>query len=185
MGFANTNWNEVEPAGNSRTIPAGGYVARITAVEDVERSEYLRFTFDIAEGEYKGFFEDDDRPYTHQFVRSYKPKAMGFMRRFLDCVDESNPNFSLAGWDNNPQALVGKLVGVVIQREDYTNKKGEDRSRMNVEEYASAPDIRAGRFKLPEPKDSREKTQGTDGGYGSTDAQHDVAGSVYDADIPF
>lgn len=182
MGFANTNWTEVEPAGSSRMIPAGGYVARITAVEDVERSEYLRFTFDIAEGEHKGFFEADDRPYTHQFVRSYKPKAVGFMRRFLDCIEESNDNFTLAGWDSNPQSLVGKLVGVVIQREDYTNKNGEDRSRMNVEEYASAADIRAGRFKLPEPKDNRDKGDTADAGF-STPTE--PAASVYDADIPF
>jgi len=177
MGFKSnkTNWTEVKAVGTSKMIPAGGYVARITAVEDVESREYLRFTYDIAEGEHKGFFEADDRVYTHQFVRSYKPAAEGFMSQFLNCVDESNDNFNLDGWDNDEQDLVGKLVGVLIQREDYTNNDGEDRARMNVEGFAKAADIRNGRYKLPEPKDSRKKADG--GGQ--------AAESVYDADIPF
>ena len=184
MGFKNKNmnWTEIEPAGSSKMLEPGGYVARITAVEDAEKREYLRFTYDIAEGPCKGFFADDDRPYTHQFVRSYKEKAAGFMAQFLRCIDESNADFDLASWDNDESDLVGKLVGIIVQREDYTNKSGEDRARMNVEEYASIGDIRAGRFKLPEPKDSREKPQGTSG---DAQAAQDVAASVYDADIPF
>lgn len=181
MGFKanNTTWTEVEAAGNSKMLPAGGYVAKITAVEDVESKEYLRFTYDIAEGDYKGFFETDDRVYTHQFTRSYKSKAMGFMKKFLECVENSNDDFSLDGWDSDPEDLVGKVVGIIVQREDYTNQSGEDRARMNVEDFASMGDIRNGRYVLPEPKDNREDKDEpvakADGG----------AASVYDADIPF
>lgn len=184
MGFQNKNtkWTEVSAAGSSTMLPAGGYVARITDVEDVESKEYLRFTYDIAEGEHKGFFETDDRVYVHQFVRSYKEKAAGFMAQFLRCVDESSADFDLASWDSDPDGLVGKKVGIVVQREDYTNKNGEDRARMNVEGFASAADIRAGRFKVPEPKDSRDKGGAADAGF-STPAE--PAASVYDADIPF
>ena len=179
MGFKtkNVTWTEVSAAGTSSMIPAGGYVARITAVEDVESREYLRFTYDIAEGPQKGFFEADDRVYTHQFVRSYKEKATGFMKKFLECVEGSNPDFKLEGWGNDPNDLVGKLVGVVIQREDYTNGEGEDRARMNVEEFAKADDIRDGRYVMPEPKDSRTAKD-------DAPAPSD-GGSVYDADIPF
>lgn len=176
MGFknSNTNWTEVKAAG-SKMIPAGGYVARITAVEDVESREYLRFTYDIAEGEHKDFFAADDRVYTHQFVRSYKESASGFMKKFLECVEGSNDGFKLDGWDNDESDLIGLLVGVLIQREDYTNNDGEDRARMNVEGFAKADDIRNGRFKLPEPKDSRKEH----------DEPTDDSGSVYDADVPF
>ena len=178
MGFQNKNtkWTEVSAAGSSSMLPAGGYVARITDVEDVESKEYLRFTYDIAEGDCKGFFETDDRVYVHQFVRSYKEKASGFMKQFLDCVEGSNADFKLEGWDSDPNDLVGKLVGIVVQREDYTNNDGEDRARMNVEGFAKADDIRNGRYKLPEPKDSRE------GGGAGKPAQ---GGTVYDADLPF
>ena len=176
MGFNNTNvnWTEIKAVGTSSMIPAGGYVAVITDVEDVEENKYLRFTYDIAEGEQKGFFEADDRAYTHQFVRSYKPTAQGFMSQFLKCVDGSNDNFTLDGWTPNFSDLKGKKVGVLIQREDYTNQSGEDRARMNVEGFAKADDIRNGRFKLPAPKDSRKNRD-----------EQVQAGSVYDADIPF
>lgn len=176
MGFKNSNtvWTEVTATGTSKMLPAGGYVAKITAVEDVESKEYLRFTYDIAEGEHKGFFETDDREYVHQFTRSYKATAQGFMKKFLECVEGSNADFKLDGWDNDPDDLVGKLIGIIVQREDYTNQAGEDRARMNVEDFATAADIRAKRYKLPEPKDTRaEKPAQADGG------------SVYDADIPF
>lgn len=181
MGFKNasTKWTEVSSAGSSTMLPAGGYVAVITDVEDVESKEYLRFTYDIAEGEHKGFFEADDRVYVHQFVRSYKEKALGFMKQFLDCVDNSNGNFKLEGWNNDPNDLKGKLVGIIVQREDYTNTKGENRARMNVEGFASADDIRNNRFKLPEPKDNRTNKD-DDGNKGSE------AVSPYDsADVPF
>ena len=172
----NINWAEVTSVGGSRMIPANGYVAVITAVEDVESKEYLRFTYDIAEGEFKDFFKTDDRVYTHQFIRSYKENSAGFMKQFLERIESSNDGFKLDGWSCEPSDLVGKLVGVIIQREDYTNKDGEDRARMNVEGFASATDIRNGRFKLPDPKDSREKRE---------DAHPADGTSIYDADIPF
>ncbi|MBR4687074.1 MAG: hypothetical protein IKP01_02070 [Bacteroidales bacterium] len=176
MGFKNTKWTEVEEAGTSRMLPAGGYVAVITAVEDIESKEYLRFTYDIAEGDLAGFFETEDRAYTHQFTRSYKARAKGFMKRFLVCVEESSPGFSLGSWDNDPMALVGKKVGIVVQREDYTNRDGDDRARMNVEDFAKADDIRHGRFVMPEPKDNRAAR---------TDGPPADGATVYDADIPF
>lgn len=179
MSFKNKgfNWQEVESAGTGGgMLPAGGYVAVITKVEDNESGEYLLFTYDIAEGEHTLFFDSDDRPYTHQFRRWYTAKSMPFMKRFLECVEQSNDGFSLATWDSDPEALVGKLVGIIVQREDYTNRSGEDRARMNVEEFATAADIRAGRYKLPEPKDSREKRD-----VPATAIQD----SAYNADVPF
>ena len=178
MGFKSKNieWTEVSAAGGSSMLPAGGYVAKMTAIEDMERREYLRITFDIAEGDHKGFFETDDRPYTHQFVRSYTDKAMGFMKKFLELVEQSNAGFSLDGWNNDPNDLVGLIVGIIVQREDYTNSNGEDRARMNVEDFASADDIRNGRYKLPEPKDNRKPHEDT--------AVSD-SGTAYGADIPF
>lgn len=177
MSFKNIDWTAEHAAGGSRMIPAGGYVAIITAVEDVDSREYLRFTYDIAEGPCAGFFADDDREYTHQFTRSYTAKARGFMKRFLDCIEASNDNFSLSAWNGDERDLVGKKVGVLIQREDYTNRDGEDRARMNVEGYTTANDIRANKFKLPEPKDSRDKSAAV------TAAPADAYAD--DADIPF
>lgn len=176
----NTNWTEVSAAGGSNMIPAGGYVAKITSVEDVESKEYLKFTYDIAEGEHAGFFANEKRPYTHQFIRSYKDTAANFMRQFLDCVEASNNGFTLAGWNNNPYDLINKFVGVVIQREDYTNESGEDRARMNVVSFAPVDDIRNNRYVLPDPEDNRKEKTAEQQQPMTTDAV-----SIYDADIPF
>jgi hypothetical protein len=185
MGFKskNTNWTEVSAAGTSSMIPAGGYVAKILSVEDVESKEYLRFTYDIAEGEHKGFFETDDRPYTHQFIRSYKDTAAGFMKQFLDCVDDSNDRFNLSTWDNDPNGLMNMLIGVLIQREDYTNQNGEDRARMNVVEFTSAENIRNNRYVLPEPEDNRAD-KGDEQSSKPTSPE-EARDAVYGADVPF
>lgn len=188
MGFKakNTNWTEVSAAGTSSMIPAGGYVAKILSVEDVESKEYLKFTYDIAEGEHKGFFETDDRPYTHQFVRSYKDTASGFMKQFLDCIEESNDSFNLATWDNEPSGLTNLLVGVLIQREDYTNNNGDNRARMNVEGFTSAANIRNGRFVLPEPKDTRtKKDEDKPKQQQQPKNSSEALDSIYGADVPF
>lgn len=178
MGFKNSgiDFEQVDEAGSSKMLPAGGYVATIIKVEDVEKSEYLRFVYDIAEGPQKHFFADDDREYTHQFTRSYKTKALPFMKKFLKCIEDSGSGFVIADWDNDPDALIGRTVGIIVQREDYTNQSGEDRARMNVEGFASAHDIRAGRFVVPEPKDNREK---------KPESVQATADEMYDADIPF
>lgn len=174
------DWDAIDEAGGgSKLLPAGGYVATITACEWVGGKEYMRFTYDIAEGQYAGFFADDDRDYTHQFTRSYKNSALPFTKKFLRFVNESNPGFDAfvrRTPDELARELVGRRVGIIVQREDYTNKNGEDRARMNVEEYASADDIRNGRFPIPEPKDNREH---------KPEATHAASGSVYDADLPF
>lgn len=45
-------YNEVKAStGEYARLPAGGYVCKITKVEDVAAKEYLRVSFDIYEGE--------------------------------------------------------------------------------------------------------------------------------------
>ena len=48
------DWNNVKENGSQ--LPAGGYVCGITSVEDVPEKEYLKFEFDVAEGEYKNYY---------------------------------------------------------------------------------------------------------------------------------
>lgn len=183
MALKDVNWTEVEAAGVSRMLPAGGYIAMITDAEDNERNEYARFTYDIAEGEYTGFFATDTRPYTHQFVRSYKKKAWPFFKQFLERLEESNAAFSVKTWDGEASSLIGLYVGIVVQREDYTNNSGEDRARMNVEYFTNLEDIQNNRFKLPVPKDNRDKQQGTNGAIPASEPGNGA--SIYDGDVPF
>lgn len=157
------NWDLIEEAGQGvDRLPAGGYVARITAVEDVSGSEYLWCEYDIAEGEHAGHYAGvRDMPYVHRFSRSYKEAAQRFFKSFLTALEQSNRGrFSVAQWQAagcDEQAFVGLEIGIVVQDEQYTNTKGEDKTRQNVEGIYAAQDIRNGDYTVPAPKDTRVK----------------------------
>lgn len=135
-------------------LPAGGYICRITAVEDKDEKEYLDVIYDIAEGQYKDFYSDDwgkDHPYAHHVVLSYKDKAFGMFKGRLKAIDASNgTNFAERAAGGLPeQELVGKLVGLVIGYEQYNSDRGEIRERSYVKSVVSTERIKAGDFKIP------------------------------------
>lgn len=143
--------------GEFKRLPAGGYIAKITAVENKDDKEYLNITFDIAEGEFKGFYEDEwgkAHPYAHAFVRSYKDKALGMFKGFLKAVDASNgTKFEERAKKGFPDGeLVGKLVGVLIGYEEYRTNRGEIGQRTRVTGTRSVQAIRDGNFKVPDLK---------------------------------
>ena len=153
------NWEEVEESKPSTMLEPGGYVCRITAVEDVPSKEYLWIVYDVIEGEragvYAGLPKSDD--WKHRFTRSYKDTARGMFKAFVNRVEESNPGFK---WDGSDERqFVGKLVGLVFQKEQYTNDKGDDKERTVVVGVESADDIRKGGYYMPEPKDRRTKVE--------------------------
>ena len=95
--------------------------------------------YDIAEGEYEGFYSDEfgrNNEWAHRFVRSYKESARGMFKAFLMRLEESNPGFTVAGWqeDCDERRLVGLEVGILLQTELYTNNRGEDKERLTVED---------------------------------------------------
>lgn len=149
------NWEEVEESKPSTMLEPGGYVCRIVAVEDVPSKEYLWIVYDVIEGEragvYAGLPKSDD--WKHRFTRSYKDTARGMFKAFVNRVEESNPGFK---WDGSDERqFVGKIVGLVFQKEQYTNDKGDDKERTVVVGVESADDIRKGGYYMPEPKDRR------------------------------
>ena len=163
-------------------LPAGGYVCKITAVEDVTKSEYLQVIYDIAEGPYKGFYSDDwgkDHPKTHSLFMSYKEKALGMFKGRLKAIDESNGTEFVkeAVTGLKEQQLVGKIVGFIIGEEEYETDRGEVRTSMKVRSVVSVDRIRSGDFKVPELKKLEAK---------AAPAADPTAGfSLADADLPF
>ena len=82
--------------GGFTPLPEGAYVVEIVAVMDNEEREYLEVTFDVAEGEYAGYYSDEwgvAHPYAHQIKVSYKEKALGMLKGWLDALTASNPGF--------------------------------------------------------------------------------------------
>ena len=157
-----------------KRLPAGGYVVKITDVQDKPENEYLMITYDIAEGEYKDHFKatSDDYIFTHQFIRSYKATALGMFKGFIKAVEDSNKSFK---WSWDEKKLIGKLLGVVFGEEEYENNRGEIKTALRVKTCKTVDAIRKGDFKTPEPKKITPKAGDIPAGFTA----------LTDADLPF
>lgn len=151
-----TEWDATEAKGfgddYKRLVP-GGYVAKITAAEEVEEKEYFRFEFDITEGEYKGYGAAcmERNGFTPlKLIRSYKGKALGMFKGFVTCMEQSNPGKFT--WDWTAGCFVGKSVGVVLREEEYRKNDGTVGTRLGVSKTVTPDDIRKGNFRVPDKK---------------------------------
>lgn len=153
-----SGYDKIQESGSFKKLPVGGYVVKILNATDVPDKEYLRLSFDIAEGHNKGFFaeeyknntrEDKKWPNAGTFVRSYKEKALPMMKGFTTAVEKSNKNYT---WNFDESTLKGKLVGLVIGEEEFINSSGKMRTRTYVNAVRSVDIIREGKFEVPELK---------------------------------
>lgn len=182
------NWNMIEESTPGTMLEPGGYVCRITAVQDVPEKEYLWIVYDVTEGDkagiYNGLGVSDD--WKHRFTRSYKDSAEGMFKAFLNRLEESNKRgprpFNVDQWQVycDERQLVGLEVGLVFGKELYTNDKGEDKERTVVSYVVASQDIRNGDFKVPDVKDRRENPAAS-----RPASAPAVGGSIYDEDTPF
>ncbi len=147
------NYDNIEAQGNEeykRLVP-GGYVCRITKVEDNADKNYLYIEFDIAEGEYTGYGSSclERNGFTPlRMYRSYSDKAAGMFKGFIQNVEASNSNYH---WEWKEQTLVGRLIGIVLGEEEYKKQDGSVGTRFNARDRSVAA-IRDGKFKVPEKK---------------------------------
>lgn len=175
------NWENVEAqTGDFKKLPAGGYIAVIKAVADKADKEYLEVIYDIAEGEFKGFYGDDfgtKNPWSHRMIRSYKEKAAGMFKGFTEAVEASNKKYK---WDWDESKLVGKLVGIVLGEVEYEKTNGEVGKRLEVRSIKTVQDIKDGNYNVPDVKK-------LEGSASAPDPESPVEGfsGLADNDIPF
>jgi len=149
-------WESVEESGNFDSIKPGGYVAVIKNIEDDSDKECLRISYDIAEGKFKNYYMslyNSQNFWGGNFFRSYKESAIGFFKGFITAIEKSNPTYR---WDWNEQGLKGKLIGIVLQEEEYIPQQGkyagQVRTRLIVQEVHSVDKIRKGDYTVKEKK---------------------------------
>lgn len=145
------DWSNVEEAKPFEQLPAGGYICQILRVKDEPEKEYLTVEFDIADGEHKDYFVDACAGrdfWTGRFIKSYKPKARPFFKGMLKAVEESNPDFKADSFSDEKE-LIGKRVGLTIGHEKYWNSKGEQKTRLYVDQVRSVKSIKENDFKVP------------------------------------
>lgn len=152
------NWENIKENSGFEKLPVGGYIVKILNVQDVPEKEYLKISFDIDEGEKKGFFAEqykndtrDDKkwPNAGSFIRSYKSTAESMFKGFINAVENSNKNYK---YDFDESTLKNKKVGIVVADEEYQNQKGQVRVRTYVSAVRSVDTIKKGDFTVPELK---------------------------------
>ena len=143
---------QANAGGEFPRVTPGGYVIGIVSVQDVPEKEYLKISYDIAEGELKNYYYEMKQRTGYElpcFYKSYKDKALGFFKAFLDAVIASNPGYV---WNNDERTLTRKMVGCVLREEEYRNRSGEIKVSLKPDIFYPAQEIRAGRFEVPDRK---------------------------------
>ena len=150
------NYENVQASSGEFARPtAGGYICKIIDVEDVPmnaqgKGDYLRIQYDIADGEFKGYYKEQfDRwggNWNASFIRSYKESAAGMFKHLINCIEESNPGYK---WSWDEKSLVHKYVGVVLGEEEYQKKDGSIGTKLVVKDIKTTEQIVNGDFKVP------------------------------------
>lgn len=148
-------YKDAQASGEFERLEAGGYVIKITGVKDeaADDKQYLKIIYDIAEGPEAGRYKNEEpkNDFRHSFIRSYKEKALGMFKAFIQAIDESNgTKFGDTIEDGFDEAkLVGKILGVVFGYEEYEANDGNIKERLRVAMVCSADRIRKGDYKVP------------------------------------
>lgn len=162
------NYEETQArTGESRQLPAGLYVCQIVMAIEEERngSRILAVAFDIAEGEYKGFYKqrydantDENKkwPAIHrQFVEDREGSCNPFFKGLITSIEESNPNFK---WNWEESTLKGKKFGAIMGREEFLTNDGQKKMATKVFYIRSIEGLK--NAKVPEDKLLPDNTAG-------------------------
>lgn len=155
-----TNVQEAQD-GMQSPVP-GPYICKITAVEDIEKKEYLKVSYDIIEGEYKGYYSKgrEDHPdweWFGAYCKSYKTKALPMFKRFCSAVSKSNDNYTFDGGaaNSDEKTLIGKKIGLMFREEEYYSNEGELKTRLII--HSEFPISKIGEQKTPSIKKIKEE----------------------------
>lgn len=175
-------------SGAYEQLPVGGYVLRIMKVSEGVNEwlhrEVLRIEFDIAEGDYSGFFAKqwrndtrDNKKWsgTHELfipiegTSRYYDSEVRAMNNFFGVCEASNPNFHV-----NPTAIQhgdygafkGFLIGGIFREEEYRKKdSGGIGSNINLYRIVTPETIRTDDYTIPEKKAVKAESNTYSGNY--------------------
>lgn len=194
------DWDEVKVTRNFPKLPADGYVCKIiTAKERTYSSRNgdsftkLEIAFDIIEGEYTNYFQDEfdlqqqeDKRWKGVLRLYYGLKGDGgkqdgwtksALKGFWAALEASNTGFDVSADDDwkftNLDTFKGKLLGIVFRDEewDYNGKTGW-KAQPCFTIAASA--IREGNFEIPKEKPLANKPAASSSSFTVMDESEDL-----------
>lgn len=164
------NGYEAKRQSSREILPAGGYVVKVLDVQEVTYTwgSVLEISFDVLEGDRKGFFAADYKSQTQEDkkwrgkYRLSEPKEDGSekdewtKRTFggaMFAFEDSNAGFH---WDWDENQLKGKVVGALFREKEW-EMNGNSGWTTECCKLIPVEDIRQNRFKMPKPKPLAEK----------------------------
>ena len=172
------NLSGVDSAGGFRRPEAGGYVIRITRAINNPKNTRIEMEFDITEGEFAGYYADlKSRAgfWGGTFSKSYSPKALPFLKSFIELVQECNPD------------TTGMVIGMVVGEQEYMGNDGKVKTRLDWynADYCTPEAVRTGDYKVPEFKALDTKPQATGRVMDTTQPDPVQGFQQVDNDLPF
>ena len=160
------DWENVQVSADRRELPPGGYVVEI--LNSVIKTspggwEHLEIAFDIIEGDYITFFQQDYNEQNFEpkrwkgVLRQGVPKDDGSeqdgwtkrgLKTLVNAIEDSNEGYA---WDWDEAKLKGKVVGMLFRKEEY-DYNGHTGMTTRAFRAIAADRVRAGDIKIPEPK---------------------------------
>lgn len=120
--------NAEEPNGESVIVPAGQYVVVVTKTERLSKTtgDGVKFTFEVAQGEYMGAtaVEFYWRNHTNEKAQSIGRQAVAWMARLAGI-------YTL----QDPEQFINKRLTVDIRPEPFTDKEGKERFSNKVVKF--------------------------------------------------
>ena len=187
-------------SGGPRLVP-GGQVCKIvgarTETVNTQNGPKQKFVlaYDIAEGEFAGYFDEQFKRAKEQdankakwrgtydcFILTNEGKTNPWFKGTLACIDKSNEPFQcVVNGQLNEANFKGKLIGMLFRKEEYMGSDGKKKETVKACAARSVQTIREGNFEIPEPK----LLQGSQGGRGAAPSVPAGFTQVDDDELPF
>lgn len=155
------NLQNVESASNYPKPAPGAYVIEITKAVNNKDKERIELEFDICAGDFAGYYKDmKDRLGWHsaKFNKSYKTKALGFLKSFIQVILDSNGDTDglVVGdfEDIDETKLVGKKLGIVVGEAEYMGNDGTKKVKLDFYNatFIDLETYRKGEYTVPDFK---------------------------------
>lgn len=194
------NYDKTQTFSSRPTLPEGGYICKILNAEEKvyksDKGEFhkLEVSFDIIEGEHKGFFaadyhsqQNEDKKWKGVLKMSVPTddgteldeKIKSAFKTNITAIEESNNGYH---WDWNEAALKGLVVGCIFQLQEW-EWKGRSGWKAQPYGFADAEKIRSGDFKVPKPRPLKGKASSAPATNNNSLADFEEV--IADSDLPF
>lgn len=189
-----SNWDSVQVFSDRPRLPVGAYVCRIkrAVVQSGNYGDQLCVLFDIEDGEYAGFYENDyaasnsENKKWRGVLRLFLPRNDGSekdewtkstLKGFVTSVEESNRGYM---WDWDENSLGGLELGIIFRNEEWAY---DGRTGWAVRPFraCSVDTVIDGDYRLPADKPLKENASAAP----SASASAFTAFDSNDEELPF